>query len=62
ALTWGESAYLAAMLPNPHRYNTAVQPGALRKRQQRLVARLIREGRIPEDRHAEAISARPPHP
>ena len=60
ALTWGEAAYLAVMLPNPYRYNMSVRPRALRDRQHRLVGRLIREGRIPRARRADALAARAP--
>ena len=60
ALTWGEAAYLAVMLPNPHRYNMSVRPRALRERQHRLVGRLVREGRIPKARRADALAARAP--
>lgn len=60
ALTWGEAAYLAVMLPNPYRYNMSVRPRALRKRQHHLVGRLVREGRIPGARRAEALAAPSP--
>ena len=60
ALTWGESAYLAVMLPNPHHYNPRSRPVTLRARQRRLVERLIREKRIPPAFRGEARNAPKP--
>jgi monofunctional glycosyltransferase len=60
ALGWGESAYLAVMLPNPYRYNSGVSPSALRERQHRLVVRLMRERRITPAAAAAALAAPPP--
>ena len=60
ALGWGESAYLAVMLPNPRRYHPAVSPAALRERQHRLVMRLLRERKLPAGAAAQALHAQPP--
>jgi len=59
-LTWGESATLAVMLPNPERFQPSVRPLTLRRRQQRLVARLLREGRIPAAAREEALAVPSP--
>jgi monofunctional biosynthetic peptidoglycan transglycosylase len=60
ALGWGESAFLAVMLPNPHRYHPRIRPVTLRKRQRQLVERLIREARIPAAQREKALNAPPP--
>jgi monofunctional biosynthetic peptidoglycan transglycosylase len=60
ALDWGESAFLAVMLPNPHRYHPRVRPVTLRKRQRQLVERLIREDRVPVAHRERAMKGPPP--
>jgi monofunctional biosynthetic peptidoglycan transglycosylase len=60
ALDWGESAFLAVMLPNPHRYQPRIRPVTLRRRQRQLVERLIREKRIPAADRERARRGPPP--
>lgn len=60
ALGWGESAYLAAMLPNPRRYHPDVSPAGLRERQRRLVMRLLRERKLPHGAASQALHAPAP--